>query len=723
MRLSLAGLVSLLIASGIVLPARAGSEAMTGAAGGLEEVVVAAQRRSENLQTIPLDVTALSAADLSSAGVTNTSALSLAVPGLMYAQGANTATPFIRGVGTTNSAVGAEGGVATYVDGVYVSSLNATLFELNNIERVEVLKGPQGTLFGRNATGGVVHIITRDPSFTPSADVRMGYGNYDTVSGSLYATTGLSDTVAVDLAAYGRNQANGWGTDLVTGADTFTRHDFGVRSKVMWMPGEGARIVLAANYDRARNEDGLGYHVLPSAVAADGVTRYNGFYNTYDNPNDFSDVSQTALSVTAQQDLTVGRVVSITSWRNADGFERLDQDSTPKNVALAPISQHARTVTEEVQMLSPERAAMSWIAGLYYFNDVSGYDPLATRGGAVAPLDERQIRDLQRSESYSAFGQVEPKITTNTRLTFGARYTLDRRAITGSTLGVSGSSVSTLAAASQSASWSKVTWRVALDHHFAPDVMGYVSADRGFRSGVYNLTTYTAAPVRPETLDAYQLGLKTELADHRLRLNATAFYYHYQDMQIQKIVTGTTELLNAGAAVMEGLDVDFAWKPNRALSLRGGFELMRGHYTNFRDAPFFNPIVGPSGQPTGGNAQSVGDATNLDTVRTPKRTATVGADYLVWVPHGDLHFAASYSYNSGFAWDPDNRLRQSSYDVLNASAEWNAAGGAWGIQLWGRNITGTQYCVYAAARALLDSCSPAPPRTYGVSFSMRYHHP
>src|SRR5262249_51032338 len=150
-------------------------------------------------------------------------------------------------------------------------------------------------------------------------------------------------------------------------------------------------------------------------------------------------------------------------------------------------------------------------------------------------------------------------------------------------------------------------WRVALDHRFASDVMGYVSADRGFRSGVYNLTAYAAAPVRPETLDAYQLGLKTELADHRLRLNAAAFYYDYQDMQVQKIVTGSPVLINAAAAVMKGLDVDFAWEPNRALSLRGGFELMSGHYTNFQDAPFFSPIMGSDGQPAGGNAPRVGD--------------------------------------------------------------------------------------------------------------------
>ena len=720
MRQRLAGLLLLVVANCAASTGRADSPATTQARTRLEEVVVTAERRPENSQAIPLAVTALSAADLSSAGVTNTTSLSLAVPGLMYMQGANTATPFIRGVGTTATSVGAEGGVSTYVDGVYVSSLNAALFELNNVERIEVLKGPQGTLFGRNATGGVVQIITRDPSFMPSFDLRAGYGNYDTVSGSLYGTTGLGDTVAVDLAAYDRNQAHGFGTDLVTGQDTFTRHDFGARSKLLWIPAEGTRIVLAADYNRARNEDGLGYHLPPSAVATDGLTRYNGFYNTYDDPNDFSDVSKTDVSMTAQQSLPLGRVVSITSWQNVDGLEQLDQDSTPLEIARASIFQHDRTFTEEVQLLAPDGASMPWIAGIYYLDDFAAYDPLASAGRSVQPLDERQTWAGQRSKSFSAFGQAVREIAPDTRVTLGARYTRDDRAIRGSTLGVSGSGISTLASASQSSSWSKVTWRLALDHRFAPDVMGYVSADRGFRSGVYNLTSYAAAPVRPETLDAYQLGLKTEFADHRVRLNAAAFYYDYEDMQVQKIVTGSTVLINAAAAVMTGLDVDFAWVPNEALSVRGAFELMSGHYTNFRDAPFFSPIVGAGGLPTGGNAQSVGDATDLDTVRTPRRTATVGAVYHVAALSGDLRFAASYSYNSGFAWDPDNRLRQPSYDVVNASGEWSAPSGAWSIALWGRNLTGTQYCAYVAARALLDSCSPAPPRTYGVTFSTRY---
>lgn len=700
----------------IALTAQANSTASfaeDGDPGQLTEILVTAQRRPENLQYVPLSVTAASAGELLNEGVTDTTSLSLAVPGLSYTVGANTGTPFIRGVGTT--VLGSEASVATYIDGVYISSISALLFDLNNIDRVEVLKGPQGTLFGRNATGGVIQILTKDPSFKPHADIELGLANYDTTSGSFYGTTGFGESIAANLALYGKNQGDGWGTDLVTGQPTFKHHDFGARSKLLWKPGDTIRVLVSADYNRARNEDGLGFHVVPPGLAADGVNRFGGFYNTYDDPNDYSDVRQTGSSVTVEQESFFARLVSITSLRNVNGFALLDQDGTPVEIVRSPFQHHDNTFTHEMRLQSTDGARMPWMAGIFYLNDLAGYDPLGVMGQAVAPLDETQIRSAEKSRSYAAFGQVVPEIVTDTHLTLGARYTKDERAIKGSTTGILGPDTLSFGSASQSTSWSKPTWRIALDHQFTPNVMGYVGDDRGFKSGVYNFLSYTATPVAPETLDAYKLGIKTELADRRLRMNAEAFYYRYKDIQVQQIVTGTTVLVNAAAAEMQGIDVDFAVLPVDAVILRGGLEIMSGHYSNFQNAPFYTPNLGPNGEPIGGDTSSEGNASGHDTVRTPRQTATASATFRVPLPRGNLNFVVSDYYNSGFAWDPDNRLRQSSYDVVNASIDWSSVKSAWGIRLWGRNLTGAQYCSFEAAMALLDACSPAPPRTYGIS--------
>ena len=202
--------------------------------------------------------------------------------------------------------------------------------------------------------------------------------------------------------------------------------------------------------------------------------------------------------------------------------------------------------------------------------------------------------------------------------------------------------------------------------------------------------------------------------------NAAAFYYRYKNIQVQEIVSGATISLNAAAAEMKGIDVDFAFLPTDALTVRGGFELMSGHYTDFYNAPFNEPTVGPNGVPIGGNTQRSGNATGFDTVRTPKGTATASAGYRVPVRTGNLNFVVSDYYNSGFAWDPDNRLRQPSYDVVNASVDWSALNNSWGVRLWGRNLTGQHYCVFETATTLLDSCAPASPRTYGITLSAHF---
>jgi iron complex outermembrane receptor protein len=684
-------------------------------AGTIEEILVTAQHRTEDLQKVPQAIAVLTAAQAISQGITDTRDIEMAVPGLQFQQQANGATPFIRGVGDPNGALGNEPSVATYVDDVYMANIISPIFSLHNISQVEVLKGPQGTLFGRNATGGVIKITTLDPSTTPSADIDVTAANYGTRAGTVYGTVGLGQDVAVNLSGYVNDQSRGWGTDLVTGEPAFTHRDAGFRSKLLWVLSDDTRFTLAGDYNRTRGEDALGLHLVPPSLGVDQVTRYNGFYNTYDDPNDNDEVRQGGASAKVEHHFSGIQVVDIVSWRKLNGFFRIDEDATPLNIVESPIKQHGKTVTEELRVLSEPGLRVPWIVGLYYLTDVSGYSPMRLLGAAALPFDGIDTNATQHSNSYAGFAQLTPALGVDSHLTLGFRYTVDQRSVSGSSTGFGENAAVLLSSAQQGARWNRPTWRLALDHSWSPDLMSYISYDRGFKSGVYNLLEYSQKPVSPERLDAYQIGTKSELLGNTLRLNASAFYYDYKNIQVDEIVEGAVLALNAAAATMKGVDLDIEYAPLPVLTFRAGLEVLDAHYTDFPNAPFNSPALNAAGLPTGGNISSSGDASGFDAVRAPKETGNATVSYRVPVRSSNLAVTVAYYYNSGYAWDPDNRLRQPAYSLVNTSLQWSGAGDRLGARLWAKNLTGSKICAYEAAISLGDICSPAAPLTFGIT--------
>jgi iron complex outermembrane receptor protein len=247
--------------------------------GGLNDIVVTAQKRSESLQKVPISITALTAEKLSEAHITNNAQLAALTPGLFFSQSTIGAQPWLRGIGNSSGVPGNEPAVATYVDGVYRPSPVSAWFSYNGIERLEIEKGPQGTLFGRNAAGGVINIVTKDPGMTPELKLNAGYGNYDTFSGSFYGSTGIGDTLAADLSVSGSKQNEGFGKDLQTGADIFINNNLSARTKIVWRPTSKTRVVFTADYDYTRSEQGVVLMVLPGTTSNSGFTHVGGFYD------------------------------------------------------------------------------------------------------------------------------------------------------------------------------------------------------------------------------------------------------------------------------------------------------------------------------------------------------------------------------------------------------------------------------------------------------------
>ena len=243
----------------------------------LEEIIVTAEKREESVQDVPITISAFSANEIEQFGVATTRDLGIITPGLQMGQQVGASTPYLRGVGGQNGAVGDEASISTYVDGIYLPGLINAIRGFNNIERIEVLKGPQGTLFGRNTTGGVIHIITKQPTQEKQLKLGMHAGNYETYGGQLYASTGVSENVAIDLSIAAQRQEEGFGTNIAlqedVGFDEYTQ----VRTKLLYEPSDRTAVKLSLSWDDSDTDLGLNRSCFPNTVCA-GTPGIDGDY-------------------------------------------------------------------------------------------------------------------------------------------------------------------------------------------------------------------------------------------------------------------------------------------------------------------------------------------------------------------------------------------------------------------------------------------------------------
>ncbi len=702
----------------------------------LDEVVVTAQRREQNLQDVPISVSAITAASLGEFQITDTVQIQQLVPGLTINKNLLNATPFLRGVGQAGGSFGVDSPVAGYIDGFYLASPTASVFSLNNVSRVEVLKGPQGTLFGRNATGGVIQIVTKNPSDAPALDATAGYERFDTTTFNLYGETPITDNLAVNVSGLYRDQGDGWGTNVFTGNDAFYTDERAATAKLMWTPSDKITVKLLGFYDKLHSDVGINFNVYPGAVASDG-SRSLGRYtvNHIDSP---IRNQQYLVGLTYEQDLGWGRLVSLTGYQHLDNSFNFNVNGIigsgppPRAAVNGGIDATTQTRTQELQLLSPADSPVDWIAGVFYLDDQQSAVQwtcvgLAVSCGSASAPTAGRLQVVQDTRSYAAFGQTTFDAFLGTRLTLGLRYTDDNKRLSGSQPGATVPYPGAPYASDPNGiptdlTWTKLTWRAALDRKFTDDVLGYVSYNRGFRSGSFNMFNWSNPPARPEVLDAYEIGLKTEWFDHALRLNSALFYYDYQDIQLRSAAPpaplGTFLTLNAAQSEIYGLDVDFVAAPTDRLNLQGGFEVLHAEYTNFPNGPCSTPAT-IGGAVLGGTVSSVcPDLSGRDLIRAPHFTGTLGMTYRMPTSAGEFSLSVNNSYNSGFSWDPDNRLKQKAYNALNATLGWQL-NDRWRFELWGRNLLDEEVdaSVQGAAGGT-DVQSPGEPRVYGVRVNL-----
>ena len=717
-----------------------GAGASTGPASGVEEIVVTAQRRNERIQDVPIAITAVTAATAARQGITGTDGLGIAVPTLQFSrQTANGGAPFLRGVGSPSATAGQEAPVAVYIDDVYIGAPAATLFQFNNIESTEVLKGPQGTLFGRNATGGVVNVHTRKPSQETSLDATTGYGSYNTFYGSGYLNAPITSNMAFNVAVAGKNQADGYGRSVARGDDIYKSSSWGVRGQLSWDPDADTSVLISADHFWTRGDIGQDVVLAPGTVATGGGT-FAGPYSSLSDPMDFGRTNTWGVSGRLEHKFGDYTFRSITAYRRSQLEFLLDSDgSLPGKPAI--ISTHVydafvNSLSQEVQLLSPQSGAFKWIIGSFYYHSFAGYDPVTTSGAAYATQGgSSSVDSWQKLDSYAGFGEASYEFLPSTKLTAGLRYTSDSYhddVVLSNGL----SPVLPPSPFQQRDTFSKLTYRAILDTKITPDILAYASYSRGFKSGGYNLSTPTqvvggvtvpAAVVKPEVLDAYEVGLKSDLFDRKVRFNIALYHYNYDNLQIGQVSNGKVQTINAAAARMNGIDIDYSFVPSRRFNLGGGVSVLDSKFTSFPNGPLYvpspatcTPTPATTGALTGGNSVCSVNLAGNQTTHAPKLTFTASATYTLPTRSGDFSLNGTFYHNSGFFWEPDNRLRQPRYNLVNGALSWISPSRKYEVKIYGKNLLNEYYLAYASESTTRDSYSPEMPRNFGGEVTVHF---
>lgn len=702
----------------------------------LEEVVVTAQKREERLQDVPISITAVTSKSLDAKGIYDSQQLQQIAPGLSFRRTTGSGQLFLRGIGAYNTSIGDENPTALYIDGVYIPSMTANLFAMNNIERIEVLRGPQGTLFGRNAAGGVVQIVTKDPTQQTSGSATASYASYQKTRFTAYANGGLTDELAGNLAVMYQHQGKGWGRNLTTGQKAFYDNNLGVRGKLRLDLGATVA-TLSADYNKFDGDYGRRTTPAPGSRPLTGDT-YRGFYTASGDLNESTVTKQRGVLLRVDHDLSWAQFASLSSYRKVTGRNPVDQDGLSSILGTAHINAIEDTYSQEFQLLSPSDSKVTWVTGAYYFHDNSKYAPLQIFTAATAVTTPvfvpsinqtiraptaivnlpatviTTIRSQMKAESYAAYGQATVEVLPRLTLTGGLRYTSDKRKINGA--------VNTAPVTYQQATFNKLTYKATADYRFNPDVHAYVQYSRGFKSGVFNIVSPTAPSVRPSTVDALEVGLKSQLFDNTVRFNTAAFHYKMKDLQSSQIVLGTQALFNAAKAHSSGFEAELEASPIRDLTVRASAAYLRARFDSFPGAPLSvvnplpNPLAGPSGYVTYN-----GDAAGAIMPSAPEWQLQLGADYAIPLAYGRLDLSANASYTDRI-YALDNKFYAPAYTIVNASVGWSAPDDRWSVRLMARNLLNRQYVVsrgpgFAAASI---NQTPGEPQTFELQIGARW---
>lgn len=685
--------------------------AMTSAyADGVETVTVTASKRETNLQKTPLAIDVLNGAQLDAAQVNTSSDLQLQVPSFVMSTNVIQGEAYIRGIGTDISSIAADPSVAFMIDGVYLPRLSTSLQDLYDVARIEVVKGPQGTLYGRNATGGVINIITKLPSDTFGLDADVLYGNYNDQRYRVAVTGPIGDMVSGRISLI-HHTRDGYVKNVFLGGTVDPLDTWAGRGSLRIRPSENVDIVLSGDYSSDRGAPASAVRVLSADAPAlfFGGTVTNDPYKVNENLRNKVNNDQYGFSGRLTWYRGGSTFKSITAYRHSKYKLILDLDGTQANWFIHdPDLQSSSTFSQEFQLASNTQGPLDWLVGAYYFNEnaSSNYNlflPLFTVN--VNPVATNQ------TNAYAVYGEATYHLTKELSATVGLRYSDEHK----KTTVLSNSYGVTYGSFAGSKSWGALTPKFGIQYNATDDIMLYASATRGFKSGGFNSTAIqTPQSFSPEFVWSYEIGAKTTLWDGKAILDADAFYYDYSNLQVNKYdAVNIVTLENAARATIKGFEVEAEVRPIDALTLTANVSVLDATYDKFDTVNPDNPGPGPISLK--GNTL----------VRAPKFTANVSAEYEIPVGvWGTLTARTNYYYRSRMYFTPfdDPSVAQNGFGLWNASLQFDNDDGRWSVSAYVNNITDQLYYQEKARSATIVGTIgwPGTPRTFGavVAFHM-----
>lgn len=723
----------------------------------LEEVIVTARKREENLQSTPVAISAFTEKELEYRQIESTDELGDVTPNLTFDSGSpssgssSAAQIFIRGIGQTDFTPVTDPGVGLYIDGVYMARSVGNVLDFLDVQRIEILRGPQGTLFGRNTIGGAVAIHSKRPSEERSASLKVQVGNDDMFFVTVKANAPITDELAANFAAASRDR-DGYVTRTHDGVKTGDDDSLAFRGSVLWNPSDDFELYLAADATRIRENGAptvsagvndrqafgtFGNALLESctvvninpnfgvagppsfpppgvgAGGAPGCVGANSFIGPYTSEGTFPvksdlDIWGVSAEITWNAADWVS-VKSISAYREMEMESSRDGDNTAANIFATQDFYDHHQISQELQFSGALMdSRMRWLFGLYYFQeDGSNVNPV------FLPVGSIRSGGLYDNESQAAFFQSTFDLTQQLAFTFGARYTEDTKRFQPNQTSLGDSSASGLfgptwpnfvgfylAATGPIPAGNRLlpftefkrkfddtNVLLNLAYQWTDDVLVYASYSEGFKSGGFDqrFTVFTEVPssFEPESADTYEIGLKTDMFDHHVRLNVALFHTDYEDLQIIIRESFNPITFNGGKATIKGGELELTWVPTDRWYLTAAVGYIDAGYDEL------DPSV-----TEGSNATPIFLTNKL--VNTPEWSAALGAAYTMdlgdWAtltPRVDWSFHDE-QYNDAIN---DPHLFQEDYTLLNAAITLQTNDGRWESILAFRNITDEEYLI------------------------------